>query len=116
MRSSLALAALLALAHCAAPPRHQQPPGVSIERSCGLIGCISSPYLAARIGPGIIGAPVTAAVASAGAPSASYRAPDGSETLTWRREQRDGGMQLACEETITARDGRVATYSARGHC
>jgi len=115
MRSSFALAALLALAACGAPPRPAQP-GVSINRSCGLIGCLSSPYLAARLSPGIIGGPVSLPVSMAGAPTASYRGADGSETLTWRREQRDSGMQLACEETVTARGGIVATYSANGHC
>ncbi len=115
MRSSLILAAVLAVAHCAPPPMAQQP-GVSINRSCGLIGCLSSPYLAAKLSPGIIGGPVSLPVSMAGAPTSSYRAADGTETLSWRRQQQDGGMQLACEETVTAKGGIVATYSANGHC
>lgn len=117
MRSSLVLAAALALAHCGpAPAPMASRPGVSINRSCGLLACISSPYLAAKIGPDIIGAPVSLALTRAGAPSASYRGADGTETLSWRRQQQDGGMQLACEETVTVRGGTVATYSANGHC
>ncbi len=115
MRASFVLAASLALAHCGTPPRAVQA-GATVNRSCGLIGCMTSPYLAAKIGPGVIGGPVSLPVSIAGAPSASYRAADGTETLSWRRQQQDGGMQLACEETVTARGGIVATYSANGHC
>ncbi len=85
------------------------------ERSCGLLACITSPYLKAKLGPSMIGQPVSAALSAAGAPDSSY-STDGAETLTWRREQAYQGGMLQCSETITARGGVISGYRFNGHC
>lgn len=84
-------------------------------KSCGLLGCVSSPYLAAKLSPAMIGQPVSVAMNAAGAPTQS--ASDGSTSwYTWRREQQDGGSLYACTETITAVDGKITDYRYDGHC
>ena len=46
----------------------QLPPS---QPSCGLLGCVSSPFLRAKLGDRVVGRPVSEAVGIAGAPTAS---------------------------------------------
>lgn len=86
------------------------------RRACGLLACVSSPYLRAKLSPSIIGQPVGAALTSAGAPTNTYRSGD-AEHLTWRRTQNDASLgMLACEETVRAEKGRIVSYRFDGHC
>lgn len=87
----------------ALPPSH---------RRCGLFGCISSPYLRARLGDAFT---VSAAVATAGAPTSSVDVGSG-RFLTWRRTQFFHGGILSCEETIAARGDRIVAYRFEGNC
>jgi hypothetical protein len=41
------------------------------QPSCGLLGCVSSPFLRAKLGDRVVGRPVSEAVGIAGAPTAS---------------------------------------------
>lgn len=87
------------------------------SRSCGLLGCVSSSYLKARLSPAIVGQPVATAIqAAGGAPSSSYTDAGGTEYLTWQRVQQDGGSQYACTESVSARGGIVVGYRFDGHC
>lgn len=90
----------------------------SANTKCGVIGCVSSPYLKAKGGTGLIGQPVAAAMATmGGAPTSSYQASDGIQTLTWSRVQQDETTgQLACSETLTVKGGLIVGYVADGHC
>lgn len=104
MRTIMVLC-VAALAGCAAP-----------RAGCGLIGCVSSGYLAARLGPSIVGQPVTRAIGMAGAPDGSYSS-GGFDYLTWRRSQQDGSLgQLSCTESIKAQGGTVVDYRSEGNC
>ena len=86
------------------------------ERRCGLLGCISSPYLKAKFDGSIIGQPVSTAIMKAGAPTSTY-SNSGTDYLTWRREQRDSSFGLlACEEALVVRDSTVRDYRFQGHC
>lgn len=104
--------ALIAVTACTAPQGDE----AYGRRACGALACITSPYLKAKLSPAVIGQPVSAALARAGAPSNSYRAADGTEHLAWRREQRYGDGMLACEERIVVGGGRIADYRFDGHC
>lgn len=106
-----AIACLLALTACANASDQYG------SRSCGLIGCVSSPYLKAKFSPDIIGAPVASAIAAAGAPDSTYTDPSsGISYLTWRRTQQDGGGVLSCQEVLTVKDSIVRNYRYDGHC
>lgn len=87
----------------ALPPSH---------RSCGLFGCISSPYLRAKLGDA---STVAEAVGLAGAPDSSTAVGSG-KFLTWRRTQRFDGGELSCSETIGAIGNRVVSYRFDGNC
>lgn len=83
---------------------------------CGLIGCVTSGYLKARLGPEYVGRPVAEAISRAGAP-AGHTVAGGDDFYTWERTQSDRGLgQLSCRETITARDGWIVNYSRAGNC
>ena len=93
-------------AELALPPSH---------RNCGLLGCVSSPYLQAKLGYGIVGRPVGDAIGLAGAPTASVTT--GSVTyLTWRRVQQDRSALYVCEETVSVRNNRIGGYRFDGNC
>ena len=84
---------------------------------CGLLGCISSPYLAAR-GKNLVGADVATAVSTmGGTPSGVLQADATTTIMTWARQQNtpDFGL-LACSETLYFQSGRVVKYEKRGHC
>lgn len=85
------------------------------QQNCGLLGCVSSPYLKAKLSPDLIGHPVSEAIGLAGAPDNSV--PIGNVTyLTWRRVQRDGSALYACQETVSVRDNRIGGYRFEGNC
>ena len=105
-----ATATLIGLTACAA--QNNSPYG---RRACGLLACISSPYLKAKLTPSMIGSPVSVALREAGAPTSSYRDGD-DDHLVWRREQRDGSALYSCEERIVARRGIITSYRFDGHC
>ena len=84
---------------------------------CGLIGCITSPYLQAR-GKNLVGAdPATAISTMGGAPQTALQIDANTTVLTWSRQQNtpEAGF-LACSETLFFVSGRVARYEKRGHC
>ncbi len=113
MRWSLVLLTASAMAACGPVPR--QSAGGYDTRSCGLLACVSSGYLAAKLGPDLLGQPVGAALDRAGAPSATFNVA-GVDYLSWRRQQQDGGAVYSCEERIQTRGGRVTDYSRSGNC
>lgn len=89
-----------------------------IDRRCGVIACITSPYLAAKGGSQLIGVPVAAAVATMGsAPTSSVDLGNGSMLMSWIKTQddRDLGL-LSCTENLTVKNGLVIDYSGKGHC
>ena len=106
MKSILTLGLALVLAGCGAP-----------REGCGLLGCVSSPYLQAR-GTNAIGQSVQSAVAQmGGAPDSAIQINASTSVMTWRRQQYDASLgQLACTETLTAVNGMVLQYSHRGNC
>lgn len=112
MRVQLAIApaVLIVLSACAA--QNESPYG---RRACGLLACISSPYLKAKLSPSMIGSPVSVALRAAGAPTSSYRNGD-EDHLVWRREQRDGAALYTCEERVVASKGVVTSYRFDGNC
>ncbi len=107
----IAATAILALAGCST----DQTTAHGTKR-CGLVGCVSSPFLAAKLSPTIIGQPPSAAISRAGAPTDSYSS-GGVDYLTWRREQNDPSLGLlACTETVTVTNGTITDYRFDGHC
>lgn len=109
-RAFIIAAAAIALSACS---NQSSPYGT---KSCGLIGCVSSAHLKAKLSPAMIGKPVSAAISAAGAPTSSY-STGGIDYLTWRREQQDPSLGLlACTESITVKDGKVTDYHFEGHC
>lgn len=98
---------LAALTACAPP-----------QEGCGLIGCVSSPYLRARGNAGLVGASLASVIAFFGeAPSSSVDIGNGQRVMTWTRSQSDRDMGfLSCSETITVGADRVTGYSRRGNC
>ena len=95
------------------PVGEQSPYGT---RSCGLIACISSPYLRAKLDPSVIGQPVSVSISKAGIPDKSFQIQD-TLYLSWERIQDspDTGL-LSCTETITVKNAIIQTYRFDGHC
>jgi hypothetical protein len=85
------------------------------QPNCGLLGCVSSPFLRAKLGDRVVGRPVSEAVGIAGAPTASV-AVGNITYLTWRRMQRDGSALYVCEETVSVRDSQIGGYRFEGNC
>lgn len=110
MRTIMILGVMLALAACTSEARQ--------HRGCGLLGCLSSPYLQARGSERLIGQPVEQAIAAlGGAPDSALDIGDTKRVLTWSRVQTDASVgTLSCTETLIEQDGRVTGYSAEGHC
>lgn len=103
-----ALLIVLSLSACAPP-----------HEGCGLIGCITSPYLQARgSAHALIGYPVATAVSvMGGAPTSQVDLGDGTRAMTWTRSQNDRDFgQLSCSETVIIRGTTINQYSRRGHC
>lgn len=84
---------------------------------CGLIGCVSSPYLRAR-GQNLIGASISTAIATmGGAPTSTYDINPTTKVATWTRQQSDPSFGfLSCSETLTFNDGAVVNYARNGNC
>ena len=103
----MVLAATAALSACAPS-----------QNGCGLLACITSPYLRAKAGPGIVGMPLPAAIATmGGAPTSTVESGPGRTFMTWTRTQndRDTGL-LSCNESLEVQAGRVIGWMAQGHC
>ena len=88
-----------------------------IERQCGLIGCVSSPYLHAKGSTKLIGTPVASAVSQMGsAPTSSVDLGNGTTLMSWTRNQHGDAGMLSCTENVTVKSGTVIDYSGKGHC
>lgn len=114
MRTTLlsAVALTVTLTGCGDPNR-KTTHGVN---ACGLLACISSPYLKAKFSPLMIGRHISEAIALAGSPTSSYKDGAGEEYLTWRRTQEYGGGILACQELLQVRGTMIVDYRYDGHC
>jgi hypothetical protein len=108
MKKLLAAIALTAGITACAPP----------QEGCGLIGCITTPYLRARGTLGLQGAPVSEAImVMGGAPTSNVDIGNGQRVMTWQRDQNDREFGfLSCSETITTEGQRITQYMRRGHC
>lgn len=107
------LSFILLLTGCAATQ-----PDDNIKRHCGLIACITSPYLQAKGGSALVGMPVAAAISRMGsAPTSSVDIGNGSTLMSWIRTQSGNDFgTLSCTENITVKNGVVTDYSGQGHC
>lgn len=108
------LSLLLLLGGCGATSS----PDAKIERQCGVIACITSPYLQAKGGSNVIGLPIAAAISKMGsAPTSSVDLGNGSTLMSWNRTQTSNDFgTLSCTENITVMNGVVTDYSGKGHC
>jgi hypothetical protein len=86
------------------------------ERNCGVLGCISSPYLQARMDGSVIGKPIATVIQKMGLPDKTYQ--DGSvQYLSWVRMTEDAELgEMRCTETVTVQGGTVASYHFNGNC
>jgi hypothetical protein len=110
----LVLPLLMFVGGCTATPNATND---KIERSCGLLGCISSPYLHAKGSASLIGMPLASAVAQMGsAPTSSVDLGNGTTLMSWTRTQTDDMGLASCTENLTVKNGMVIDYSGKGNC
>lgn len=113
MRAFLVLIAATVLVGCGTMGSRDSKWG---SRRCGLIGCITSPDLKARLSPQIVGRPLSEVIQRMGPPDKTYQ--DGTnQYLSWVRTNNTADFgTLSCTETVTARASTVVNYRFDGNC
>lgn len=114
MRAVAAALILVGVAACA--PQKNIYGGGGLD--CGKPFCVTSPYVAAKGGPLMVGGYIDAVITEmGGAPTSAVNVGSGVMAMTWTRTQNaTGGGIIACSETMMVKDGRVTSYSANGNC